>query len=95
MKMLKEHISVVSLVFLPVGREMLEEGEQVPHDDEDGPRPGLDQLPDLDHELVLGLQLCQEECLLECYFDFMISSSMIAFMSLVFLINYHGWSDCV
>ena len=38
---------------------MLEEGEQVPHDDEDGPRPGLDQLPHLDHELVLGLQLCQ------------------------------------
>ena len=37
---------------------MLEEGEEVSHDHEDGSRPGLDQLPHLDHELVLGLQLC-------------------------------------
>ena len=42
----------------PVCREMLEEGEEVSHDHEDGSRPGLDQLPHLDHELVLGLQLC-------------------------------------
>ena len=42
----------------PVCGEMLEEGEEVSHDHEDGSRPGLDQLPHLDHELVLGLQLC-------------------------------------
>ena len=38
---------------------MLEEGEEVSHDDEHGPGPGPDQLPHLHHELVLGLQLCK------------------------------------
>ena len=41
---------------------MLEEGEEVSHDDEHGPRPRPDQLPHLHHELVLGLQLCKVEC---------------------------------
>lgn len=41
---------------------MLEEGEEVSHDDEHGPRPGSDQLPHLHHELVLGLQLCKVKC---------------------------------
>ena len=46
---------------------MLEEGEEVPHDDEDGPGPGPDQLPNLDHELVLRLQLCQEKSFVRMY----------------------------
>ena len=47
---------------LPVCWEVLEEGEEVPHDDEDWPGPGLNQLPHLHHELVLGLQLWKKTC---------------------------------
>ena len=39
---------------------MVEEREDVSHDDEDGPGPGLDQVADLNHELVLRLELWGE-----------------------------------
>ena len=37
--------------------EVVEESEEVPEDDEDGPGPSVHQLPDLHHEVVLRLQL--------------------------------------
>ena len=45
-------------VVSPVFGQVVEEGEDVSHDDEDRPGPGLDQVSDLDDELVLGLELC-------------------------------------
>jgi hypothetical protein len=44
-------------VYLPVLGEMVEEGEDVAHDYENGARPGLHQVAHLQHELVLRLQL--------------------------------------
>ena len=74
---------------------MLEEGEEVSHDDEHGPGPGPDQLPHLHHELVLGLQLCKVECVnfkIEALFNQFIQDCIYESNC---LINYHGWSDCV
>ena len=79
----------------PVCGEMLEEGEEVSHDYEDGSRPGLDQLPHLDHELVLGLQLCKVKWVnfkIEALFKQVIHDCIY---ESGWLINYHGWSDCV
>jgi hypothetical protein len=47
--------SVCGMCTVPVLREMVEEGEDVAHDHEDGARPGLHQVAHLQHELVLRL----------------------------------------
>ena len=41
--------------------QVVEEGEEVAHHDEDRPGPSLDHVADLDHELVLRLKLWKEK----------------------------------